>query len=216
MSRARPAAIICSVIAGAVLLLSGSQPWLQVATTLGEGMPRITASLAAATVAPGVIAGGFVLLAGGGALIVVRRIGAALVGGVLIATGAATAAVAVRFGVADHAQAAGAPHRALLAPPGALITAEPTPVWLVALLGALLGVGAGGLAIMGARHWRGLAARFRPLAPPPPALVPPVPPPSPAGPAEPMAADAAEVAALWDGQDAGRDPTETASATIRS
>lgn len=231
VSRARPAAILCSLIAGGVLLLSGSQPWLRVDTTMGEGMPRVAAGLAASTVAPGVIAGGFVLLAGGGALLVVRRLGAALVGGVLIVAATASAVVAARFGMSDPAIAAEQLRSALLAPPVALITAERTAAWLIALLGGLLGAAAGSLAIAAARQWRGLAPRFRPLAGahsagphPVTTALTPTPPVSPVPPLSappghlggPAGAAATEVAALWDEQDAGRDPTDSTGATIRS
>jgi len=182
MSRARVVAPVLSAAGGACALLSASQSWAQVRSAAGAAMPSIVSTVEGGALAPGVVAGGLVLLAGAGALLAAGRGAARVIGVLLVCAGVA---------VAFTAAAGGAPAAVLahvIAGTGAAATVEVTrtPAWLLAVVGGVAGVAGGATAVTGARSWAGLADRYRRVA----------------------GADRAEdPTQLWDALDQGRDLT---------
>ena len=185
MSRPRrsPALAVVGCAAGALLvLLASGRQWahttLRAAAVGGEVL-----SANGHEVAPALPALGLALLAMAGAILAARRILRQVVGVVVVAIAAATVAVSI----SARGQVSSALQQREVGAQGIAVHASANGWWLVAGLGGLLAVAAGGWTVVRAREWSGLGARYDAPAAPPPARDP--------------------AAVAWDALDRGEDPT---------
>jgi uncharacterized membrane protein (TIGR02234 family) len=195
------AAVLGSVVAGALALVAGGQAWAQVTAQREPPLPPVTAVLGGGDAAPLVPAAGLVLLAAGVALLAVRGLGRAVVGLLVAVAGGVLAWSGVRAlaGGLDDAAAQAFPGRTA-------VTADVTAAWpVLAVLAGMLGVAAGLLAVLRGRTWPAMGRRYERSG----AAAP-----------EPAAArrpetDEDRAQAAWKALDRGEDPTDPAGATDR-
>lgn len=149
----RRAAVLGALVLGGATLVAGSAVWVR-ATTSSAVDVQVPLAVAGGVVAPGVQAGGLVVLAAGGALALGGRVGRRLAGAGVVLGGVLVAAAAVG-GLRDPGAAALSAAReavgvAQLTSP-VVTTAAP---WLAVALGAAaVGLGAWSLAVSGS--WPG-------------------------------------------------------------
>jgi len=171
-------------VAGAGLALYGITRTWAVQVTTRPGLSDLRTERTGSDVAPWVIGLALVALAGGGALLATRGTVRRVLGAVLALTGGgvAVAAVAGRAGLDTGTAGAGA------------------AVWPVAcVLGGLLVVAAGVLALRHGHRWPGMGARYERRAPAARDAVTP----------DAVAGDQrVDTRAAWDALDRGDDPTE--------
>ena len=194
------AAVLGAVLAGALALIAGGQPWAQVTAQREAPLPPVSGVLSGAAAAPLVPAAGLVLLAAGLALLAVRGAGRAAVGLLMALAGGVLAWSGVRAlsGGLDAAAAEEFPGRAA-------VTAEVSAAWpILAVLAGVLGVAAGLLAVLRGRTWPAMGRRYERTGAPA---------------AEPAAArpqtDEDRAQAAWKALDRGEDPTDPAPASER-
>src|SRR5215217_3760514 len=188
------AAVLGSVVAGALALVAGGQAWAQVTAQREPPLPPVTAILGGGDAAPLVPAAGVALLA-------VRGLGRAVVGLLMAVAGGVLAWSGVRAlaGGLDDAAAQAFPGRTA-------VTADVTAAWpVLAVLAGVLGVAAGLLAVLRGRTWPAMGRRYERSG----AAAP-----------EPAAArrpetDEDRAQAAWKALDRGEDPTDPAGATDR-
>ncbi|RKS84253.1 tryptophan-associated transmembrane protein [Motilibacter peucedani] len=153
----RSSAVAATLAGGALLLLAAGRTWSTVRVRGGVPLPPV--HLTGRTLAAGVPALGLVALAGAGGLLAARGAARRLVGALLVAAGAGAAALTLARGVLPGARehAWEEARRSLAGSSGWTATATGWPV--LALVGALLVVGGGAVALA-ARRWSALGARY--------------------------------------------------------
>jgi uncharacterized membrane protein (TIGR02234 family) len=184
------AAVLGAVLAGALALIAGGQPWAQVTAQREAPLPPVSGVLSGAEAAPLVPAAGLVLLAAGLALLAVRGPGRAAVGLLMALAGGVLAWSGVRAlsGGRDAAAAEEFPGRVAVA-------AEISAAWpVLAVAAGALGIAAGILALLRGRGWPAMGRRYeRPGAEVPVARRPQT--------------DEDRAQAAWKALDRGDDPT---------
>jgi uncharacterized membrane protein (TIGR02234 family) len=181
-------------VAGAAgALLAGSQVWVRLSAVRPPPLPDVTVALAGREVEPLVPALGVVGLAGLVALLATRGRVRLLVGALLAASGLTVAVRAAGWVTGPDAGTAllllTDAGRVSGVPPGTAVAASADPVWpALAVLGGLALLAAGVTAVLRARRWPGMSARYE-------------------APAAAVARPATEPSAVWDALDRGDDPT---------
>lgn len=197
------AAVLGAVLAGALALSAGGQPWATVTAQRRPPLPSVSADLSGAEAAPLVPAAGLVLLAAAVALLAVRGAArpvvgllAAAAGGALVWSGARALTGGLDGSGADLPGLAGATVTGTSADVGA--------TWpVLALVAGAVGVATGGFVVLRGRSWPGMGRRYeRPgAAPADPAA-------SRATAAPPRATTDEDLAVeAWKALDRGEDPT---------
>lgn len=176
--RRRLALVVLGCAAGAVLaLVAAARPWAVEIAVRPPPLPDLRTTRSGGDLYPWLPALAWVGLAGAGALLATRGTVRRLVGGLLVLAGAGLAAGSA----------------------SAVSGAEPSPAWpLLTGLGGVAVALAGGAAVLFARHWPAMGARYeRPAGSG-----------RPAG-SEPVAARSEQRPdMLWDALDRGEDPTD--------
>ncbi|TFV59051.1 TIGR02234 family membrane protein [Geodermatophilus sp. DF01-2] len=192
-------AVLVAVLAAALALTAGGQEWAEVTAQRTAPLPPVSAVITGSEAAPLVPAAGLVLLAAAGALLAVRGVGRVAVGVVMVLAGAGLAWSSGR--VLTGLDVVTARLRALGVPAGELSTDVAAALPALVVVAGVLGVAAGGLAVVRGRRWPGLGRRHeRPAAASAPV-------PARARTEEDRALDA------WRALDRGEDPTDPASGT---
>lgn len=188
------AAVLGSVLAGALALSAGGQAWARVTVVRQLPLPPLHLALTGSQAAPLVPATGLVLLAAGLALLALRgagRIAAGLLmavaGGVLGWSGLR----ALTGGLGDASTRLPAVGRG--AGPVTVSVAAAWPV--LTLLAGLLGIAAGLLVVLRGRGWPAMGRRYERDGAVPPS-------------APPARTDEERAQAAWRALDRGEDPTE--------
>ncbi|TFV87581.1 TIGR02234 family membrane protein [Blastococcus sp. CT_GayMR16] len=194
------AAVVGSVLAGALALSAGGQAWATVTAQREAPLPPVTGLLTGADAAPLVPAAGLVLLAAAVALLAVRGPGRAVVGLLMAVAGGVLAWSGVRAltGGLDDVAAQEFPGRTA-------VTAEISAAWpILAVLAGVLGIAAGLFAVLRGRTWPAMGRRYeRPGTERVQAAAP-----------RPETDDDRAQAA-WKALDRGEDPTDPAPAADR-
>jgi uncharacterized membrane protein (TIGR02234 family) len=192
------AAVLAAVAAGGLALSAGGQAWAEVTTLRPAPLPPVEGLLTGSEAAPLVPAAGLVLLAAALALLAVRGAGRVLVGLLMALAGGVLAWSGLRAltGGLD----AIAPELSGDTSSAEVSVAGP----VLAILAALLGVGAGVLVVLRSRGWPAMGRRYerttatdggtdsrRPARP---------------------ETDEDRAQAAWKALDRGEDPTDPASA----
>jgi uncharacterized membrane protein (TIGR02234 family) len=182
-------ALVLLAAGAGLLFLAAGQPW-GTASANEPGLPAIAVTLAGREAALVVPAAAVVALAGLAGLLATGRVGRIVVGVLLVLVGGAAAAAAATF----PGSAADVLSRALSDRAGApaAATTSATSWWVPALLGGLLVVVAGALAVARGGRWPRLGARYER-----------------AGAASPGAPGASPTSSadVWAALDRGEDPT---------
>lgn len=188
------AAVLGSVLAGALALSAGGQAWARVSVVRQLPLPPLDLALTGSQAAPLVPATGLVLLAAGLALLALRgagRIAAGLLmavaGGVLGWSGLR----ALTGGLGDASTRLPGVGRG--AGPVTVSVAAAWPV--LTLLAGLLGIAAGLLVVLRGRGWPGMGRRYERDGAAPPST-------------PPARTDEERAQAAWRALDRGEDPTE--------
>ncbi|MGQ7296082.1 Trp biosynthesis-associated membrane protein [Quadrisphaera sp. KR29] len=192
--RGRAPVVLLGLVAGALLLVASTQPWVLAALPVGPGGSAAELAVSGRDSAAAVPAVGVVAVAGALALSTLRGAGRVAAGALLVLAGLAAAAAAVVL-VSDPLGAAVPAARAATGVgevDGARTTAWP----FLALVPALGVLASGALALVRGRSW-GSSERFE--APTSAA--------GPGGPARASGPVAPSRAGLWDGLSRGEDPT---------
>jgi uncharacterized membrane protein (TIGR02234 family) len=190
------AVLAAAVLGAALTLFAGGQEWATITATPRPPLPPVTDAVTGAEVAPLAPAAALVLLAAAGALLAVRGAGRVVVGLLMVLAGAGIAWSSGRvLGGADVVT-----DRLLsLGVPASALTTDLVPAWpVVAVLGGVLGIAAGLLAVVRGRRWPAMGRRYeRPDG-------------TASGPAGPVPAATEEQRAqsAWTALDRGEDPTE--------
>lgn len=157
--RREKAAFVCVVVVGALLgFLAASRPWVE--AFVPDPVAERTLQASGRQAAGAVPAVALVALAGAVAVLSTRRLGQSVAGGLLVLAGAAAAATSV--GVlrtparAVEQVVTAATGRTRVTDVTASVTSWP---WLGVASGALVALG-GCLAVVRARSWAGLPARY--------------------------------------------------------
>jgi uncharacterized membrane protein (TIGR02234 family) len=187
------AAVLGSIGAGGLALVSGGQAWARITAEREAPLPPVSGVLSGAEAAPLVPAAGLVLLASAVALLAVRGPGRAVVGLVMAAAGGVLAWSGVRAlagGLTDaSADLPGIGREA------GRVTVDVTVAWpVLALVAGLLGIGAGLLAVLRGRTWPAMGRRYERAGAPVPARRPET--------------DEDRAQAAWKALDRGDDPTQ--------
>jgi uncharacterized membrane protein (TIGR02234 family) len=187
------AAVLGSIGAGGLALVSGGQAWARITAEREAPLPPVSGVLSGAEAAPLVPAAGLVLLASAVALLAVRGPGRAVVGLVMAAAGGVLAWSGVRAlagGLTDaSADLPGIGREA------GRVTVDVTVAWpVLALVAGLLGIGAGLLAVLRGRTWPAMGRRYERAGAPVPARRP--------------ENDEDRAQAAWKALDRGDDPTQ--------
>jgi uncharacterized membrane protein (TIGR02234 family) len=187
------AAVVGAAVAGGLALTAGGQTWAQVTVARPAPLPPVESTLSGASVAPLVPAAGLVLLAAAVALLAVRGIGRAAVGLLVVVAGAVLVWSGTRTltGGVDATAVRDA-------------TVDVTAAWpVLAVLAGVLGIAAGGLAVLRGRTWPAMGRRYeRPGAE--------------ADGTPDRRSDDDRARDAWTALDRGEDPTDTAPAPRRS
>ena len=183
-------AVVGAVVAGALALFAGGQPWADLTTERRAPLPPVAETLSGADAAPLVPAAGLVLLAAAVAVLAVRGAGRQVVG----------LLVAVAGGVLAWSGLGGLTGDAAAEPQfRGTTTAEVLAAWpAVALVGGLLAAAVGILVVLRGRSWPAMGRRYERPAGSAEAAARTVP----AGTDEDRAQDA------WKAMDRGEDPTD--------
>jgi uncharacterized membrane protein (TIGR02234 family) len=187
------AAVLGSVVAGALALITGGQVWATAVAERPPPLPPVESTITGAEAAPLVPAAGLVLLAAAVALVAVRGLARAAVGLLVAVAGG----VLVWSG--GQAQLSG------LQPAGpSAVAVELADVWpVLAACSGVLAAAVGGLVVVRGRSWPGMGRRYeRPGAETPTA--------APQRSEEDRAQDA------WKALDRGEDPTDGEAAAPRT
>lgn len=193
--RREKAAFVALVVTGALLgFVAATRPWA--VAHVPDALTRrevVADGRQAAGVVPAVA---LVALAGAVAVLSTRRVGQAVGGSLLVLAGAAAAAgslAVVRTPVSALEQAVtAATGRTGVRGVGASVTLWP---WLGVASGVLIALG-GVLAVVRARSWRGLSARYETTTPNPPVSA-----------SEPLSDADVDPGLAWDALSRGEDPT---------
>ena len=175
---------VLGCLAGAgLVLLALSRPWLTARIGAAPPLPGRTVTLTGSAFAPGARALGLVGLAGVAALPATRRWGRAAVGALLVLAGAGIVVVVARV-LSDPASAARGTEAFRT---GFAVTSSPSlGAWpYVAILGGVLLLSSGALAVLRGRGWAAMGERYEAPAAPKPV----------------------GEASLWEALDRGEDPT---------
>lgn len=141
------AVVVGAVLAGALALVAGGQPWARTTVERRPPLPPVVETLSGADAAPLVPATGLVLLAAAVALLAVRSAGRVVVGLLMAVAGGVLAWSGTR------ALAGG------LDVDGAAV--EVTAAWpVLALVAGLLGAAAGVVVVLRGRSWPGMGRRY--------------------------------------------------------
>jgi uncharacterized membrane protein (TIGR02234 family) len=159
-------AALLAIVGGATGLLATSQTWARAVVTSPVSGGRVPVTVTGKDAAQVVVALALVALAGGVALLLARRLGRWLIGLLLVLAGAA--------GAASAASSAGAPSDAVsekaqgvVGAVGTTVSGTSVTAWpWVAVVGGVLVVLAGVLAVVRARRWAVGGARFEPASDP--------------------------------------------------
>lgn len=187
------AAVLGSVVAGALALIAGGQGWARVVAERPPPLPPVESTLSGSEAVPLVPASGLVLLAAAVALLAVRG-AARLAVGLLIAV---AGGVLLRSGIRTLG---GSIDRA----DPRLAEVDVTTAWpVLAAVAGVLAIAVGGLVVLRGRSWPGMGRRYeRPGAETPTA--------APQRSEEDRAQDA------WKALDRGEDPTDGETASPRT
>jgi uncharacterized membrane protein (TIGR02234 family) len=184
------------VLGAALTLFAGGQEWAVITAQRRPPLPPVTAAVTGGEVAPLAPAAALVLLAAAGALLAVRGAGRVAVGLLMVLAGAGIAWSSGRVlggadVVTDRLRSFGVPASAL--------ASDVAPAWpVVAVLGGVLGIAAGLLAVVRGRRWPAMGRRYeRPDG-------------TASGPVRPVpaATDEQRAQSAWTALDRGEDPTE--------
>ncbi len=182
-------ALLLLAAGAGLLFLAAGQPWGSAAAA-DPGMPSLAVTLTGREAALVVPAAAVVALSGLAGLLATGRVGRIVVGVLLVAVGAAAAVSAATFrGSAVEVLARALADRAGAPVPAAATT---TSWWAPALLGGLLVLTAGALAVVRGGRWPRLGARYERAADARPSAAP--------------GGDATS-ADVWAALDRGEDPT---------
>ncbi len=205
-SRELTLAVLVAAAAGALGLFAASQPWLRVTVTRAAPLPPSELALPGGDVAPLVPALMIVVLAGAAGLLATARLGRVAVGAVVLASGTGTVAAALPWLRALSPAAAAEVAAGAGLPAGAVATSGTATPYL-SLVAGLLGALTGAAAVLRARRWPRLGARYqRDRAPGADEAQSPRPGEAPAADSEPASGEPTEKE-LWDALDRGLDPT---------
>ncbi len=190
------AALAAAALGAALTLLAGGQAWAEITARRRPPLPPVTAVVTGGEAAPLAPAAALVLLAAAGALLAVRGAGRVAVGLLMVLAGAGIAWSSGRVlggadVVSDRLRSFGVPASAL--------TVDVAPTWpVVAVVGSVLGIAAGLLAVVRGRRWPAMGRRYERSAGTAFGAVPPL----------PAAADEQRAQSAWTALDRGEDPTE--------
>ncbi len=193
-------AVLGAVLAGALALIAGGQPWASVTAERRAPLPPVTADLSGADAAPLVPAAGLVLLAAAVALLAVRGAGRVVVGLLAAAAGGTLVWSGLRA-LTGGLDDAGSDLPGLAGATVSGTAADVSAAWpVLAVLAGLVAVVTGALTVLRGRGWPAMGRRYeRPGAEAGPAR--------PAAPARPRTDEDRAVDA-WKALDRGEDPTD--------
>lgn len=155
--RTRRAGLVMGLVGAGLALLTMSLTWGRVG---GAGATSSTVVLTGREGAPAAFALSLAALAGLGVLLLVGRTGRVVVGALLVLLGAGTAWAAAAAALDLRARAlAGQAGSATLATTGVAVTVSPWWAW-VAVLGGVLVLAAGALAVAGGPGWPDPSVRY--------------------------------------------------------
>lgn len=152
--------VLAAVLAGALALSAGGQPWASVTAERRAPLPPVTADLSGAEAAPLVPAAGLVLLAAAVALLAVRGAGrvvvgllAAVAGGALVWSGLRALTGGLDDAARDLPGLAGAT--------ASDTAADVSTTWpVLAVLAGLIAVAAGAVTVLRGRGWPAMGRRY--------------------------------------------------------
>jgi uncharacterized membrane protein (TIGR02234 family) len=149
--------LAAAALGAALTLFAGGQVWASVTAQRQAPLPPVTAAVTGGEVAPLAPAAAMVLLAAAGALLAVRGAGRIVVGLLMVLAGAGIVWSSGRVlggadVVTDRLRSFGVPASDL--------ATDVAPTWpVVAVVGGVLGVGAGLLAVLRGRRWPTMGRR---------------------------------------------------------
>jgi uncharacterized membrane protein (TIGR02234 family) len=188
--------LAAAALGAALALFAGGQEWASITAQRRAPLPPVTAAVTGGEVAPLTPAAALVLLAATGALLAVRGAGRVAVGLLMVLAGAGIVWSSGR--VLAGADVVTERLRSFGVPASDLAT-DVAPGWpVVALVGGVLGIAAGLLAVVRGRRWPGMGRHYeRPGAAAP-------------APVRPATAplDERRAQSAWTALDRGEDPTE--------
>ncbi|MBA2416645.1 MAG: Trp biosynthesis-associated membrane protein [Geodermatophilaceae bacterium] len=192
------AAVLLTAAAGALGLLAGGRPWLDLRVVRDSPLPPVADTVAGATAAPLVPGLALVVLAGAVGLLATRRSGRVAIGLVVLAAGAGMVAAATPW--LGEVRAGRARDAALdVGLPAGVLEVSGSTGALIAVLAGGLAVLLGAATVLRSRRWPVMGARYDAptagQASPPPAR------------AIPETAEPAGDRETWDALDRGEDPT---------
>lgn len=194
------AAVVGAVLAGALALVAGGQPWAAVTAGRRAPLPPVSADLSGADAAPLVPAAGLVLLAAAVALLAVRGAGRLVVGLLTAVAGGALAWSALRA-LAGGLDDAGGDLPGLS---GATVTgtsADVSTAWpLLTLVAGVLAIATGAFAALRGRDWPAMGRRYERSGV--------APAPQRAGTPSRVRTDEDRAVEAWKALDRGEDPTD--------
>jgi uncharacterized membrane protein (TIGR02234 family) len=148
------AAVVSAAVAGGLALTAGSQVWAQVTVGRAAPLPPVRSTLSGADVAPLVPAAGLVLLAAAVALLAVRGAARAATGLLIALAGGTLAWSGLRalIGGVRVDDLGGAATE---------VAVDPSTAWpVLAVVAGVMGIAAGGLAVLRGRTWPGMGQRY--------------------------------------------------------
>jgi uncharacterized membrane protein (TIGR02234 family) len=183
-----------AALGAALILVAAGQTWAEVVWQQHPALPPERIEVGGGDAAPLAPAAALVLLAAGAALLAVRAVGRAVLGVLMVVAGGGAAWASGRV------LAGGDVLTAQLAALGVTTgdyTREVAPAWpVLAVIGAVLGAGAGLLAVVRGRRWPAMGRRYERSGGATAA----------AGPAAPVS-DEQRARSAWAALDRGDDPT---------
>lgn len=184
--------VLIALLGGALAWVAAGRPWAHAVVGTAPNPVEVTA--AGNDLTAGVTALGLTALAGGLALFATRRLARRLVGVLLVAAGAGTAAYALGERGAGRAARVLADKAAGRGVASGTLDVHLASWWLLAVLGGVLVALAGVAAVLRGGSWPGMSSRYENTAA--------------KGAARSAGADTGSSKDLWDALDRGEDPTE--------
>lgn len=151
-------AVAAAALGAALVLFASGQAWAEVVWQRHPSLPPATIEVGGGDAAPLASAAGLVLLAAAAALLAVRGLGRAVLGVLMAVAGAGAAWASGRVLTGGDVLT---DQLAALGVPTGDYTRDVVPVWpVLAVIGGVLGVGAGLLAVVRGSRWPAMGRRY--------------------------------------------------------